>query len=130
MFLILVLIMFLMLLKFVVWVLVEFLMFVKVWNLFKGIWFMLLLIFCILVKGKVSDFLIWWLIFLYFLKLLVLGLIKVVLFLGFVLGLIKIVLNWVVVGCCNEFKEILKDDNEFMIFVEDFFLMLYVVIEM
>lgn len=130
MFLILVLNIFLMLLKFVVWVLVEFLMFVKVWNLFKGIWFMLLLIFCILVKGEVSDFLIWWLIFLYFLKLLVLGLIKVVIFLGFVLGLIKIVLNWVVVGCCNEFKEILKDGNEFMICVEDFFLMLYVVIEM
>lgn len=85
---------------------------------------MLLLIFCILVKGKVNDFLIWWFVFLYFLKLLLLGLIKVVIFFGFVLGLIKIVLNWVVIGCCNEFKEILKVDNEFMICVEDFFLIL------
>lgn len=119
-----------MFLKFVVWVLVEFLRFFIVWILFNCVWFMLLLIFCILVKGKVSVFLIWWLIFLYFLKLLVLGLIKVVIFLGFVLGLIKIVLNGVIIGCCKVFKEILKDDNEFMIFVEDFFLMLYVVSEM
>lgn len=113
-----------MFLKFVVWVLVEFLRFFIVWILFNCVWFMLLLIFCILVKGKVNDFLIWWLVFLYFLKLLLLGLIKVVIFFGFVLGLIKIVLNWVVIGCCNEFKEILKDDNEFMICVEDFFLIL------